>query len=176
MIYFQNEFITIRKLNKADAENFSEEFRKQGWDKHISSFEEYFEEQEKNKIIVFVAEYQKQIAGYVILKQFVEYGPFRNKNIPEVHDFNVLIKYRNKGIGTKLLDILEDYVVKQGKSSLCLSVGLHNGYGQAQRMYVKRGYIPDGSGVWFNNTNLEQYLDCKNDDSLVLYLKKDLNN
>ena len=29
-----------------------------------------------------------------------------------------------------------------------LGVGLHSGYGSAQRMYVKRGYIPDGSGVW----------------------------
>ena len=25
-----------------------------------------------------------------------------------------------------------------------LGVGLHSGYGSAQRMYVKRGYVPDG--------------------------------
>lgn len=28
-----------------------------------------------------------------------------------------------------------------------LGVGLHSGYGNAQRMYGKRGYVPDGSGV-----------------------------
>lgn len=40
--------------------------------------------------------------------------------------------------------------VKEYSSTICLGVGLHYGYGAAQRMYVKRGYIPDGSGVWFN--------------------------
>ena len=32
-----------------------------------------------------------------------------------------------------------------------LGVGLHSGYGSAQRMYVKRGYVPDGSGVWYQD-------------------------
>jgi hypothetical protein len=62
--------------------------------------------------------------------------------------------------------MVEEYAKTRGALSICLGVGLHNGYGQAQRMYVKRGYIPDGSGVWFNDVNLEQYADCKNDDKL----------
>ncbi|WP_417419328.1 hypothetical protein [Hominenteromicrobium sp.] len=33
--------------------------------------------------------------------------------------------------------------------TVCLGVGLHSGYGAAQRMYVLRGYVPDGSGVWY---------------------------
>ena len=51
-----------------------------------------------------------------------------------------------------------------------LGVGLHSGYGSAQRIYIKRGYIPDGSGVWYNNEPLAQYADCKNDDELVLFM------
>lgn len=31
--------------------------------------------------------------------------------------------------------------------TVCLGVGLHSGYGAAQRMYVLRGYVPDGSVV-----------------------------
>lgn len=54
-----------------------------------------------------------------------------------------------------------------------LGVGLHSGYGSAQRMYIKRGYIPDGSGVWYNNMLLEQNAQCRNDDDLVLYLIKE---
>jgi len=54
------------------------------------------------------------------------------------------------------------------------TTGVHSGYGSAQRIYIKRGYIPDGTGVWYNNTQLEQYADCKNDDDLVLFLVKDL--
>ena len=55
-----------------------------------------------------------------------------------------------------------------------LGVGLHSGYGAAQRMYVKRGYIPDGSGVWYRDRVCEPYTPCENDDDLVLYLSKRL--
>ncbi len=48
------------------------------------------------------------------------------------------------------------------------------GYGSAQRMYVKRGYIPDGSGVWYQNAVCPAYGPCANDDDLVLYLSKKL--
>ncbi len=49
---------------------------------------------------------------------------------------------------------------------------LRHGYGNAQRLYVKRGYVPDVSGVWYNSEVLEQYAECCNDDSLVLYTIK----
>ena len=55
-----------------------------------------------------------------------------------------------------------------------LGVGLHYGYGSAQRIYVKRGYIPDGTGVWYNNIQLEKNADCKNDDELLLFFSKEL--
>ena len=55
-----------------------------------------------------------------------------------------------------------------------MGVGLHKGYGSAQRMYVKRGYIPDGSGVWFGDKPCRPYADCRNDDDLALYLSKKL--
>ena len=55
-----------------------------------------------------------------------------------------------------------------------LGVGLHNGYGSAQRMYVKRGYVPDGTGVWYQDRICGPYAPCANDDDLVLYLSKKL--
>ena len=57
---------------------------------------------------------------------------------------------------------------------VCLGVGLHSGYGSAQRMYVKRGYLPDGSGVWYRDEICPQGADCRNDDDLVLHLSKAL--
>ena len=41
-------------------------------------------------------------------------------------------------------------------------------------MYAKRGYIPDGSGVWYRNRVCEPYTSCENDDDLILYLSKKL--
>lgn len=42
----------------------------------------------------------------------------------------------------------------------------------AQRMYVKRGHIPDGKGVWYGESVCKPYAPCRNDDDLVLYLSK----
>ena len=53
-----------------------------------------------------------------------------------------------------------------------LGVGLHSGYGGAQRLYAKRGYLPDGSGVWYRDAVCEPYTICRNDDDLTLYLSK----
>lgn len=41
-------------------------------------------------------------------------------------------------------------------------------------MYVKRGYIPDGGGVWYGDQAAEPYQTYCNDDDLVLYFSKEL--
>jgi hypothetical protein len=71
------------------------------------------------------------------------------------------------------MDVAEA-LAKDNSDYVSLSVGLHYGYGTAQRMYVKRGYIPDGTGAWYNGKQLEQYADCANDDDLTLYFLKAL--
>ena len=81
--------------------------------------------------------------------------------------------YKQRGMGSALLDVIEKDVARFS-DEITLAVGLHYGYGDAQRLYVKRGYVPDGSGVWYNSEVLEQYAECCNDDSLVLYMSKKL--
>ena len=39
---------------------------------------------------------------------------------------------------------------------------------------LKRGYVFDGSGLWYRDKPLEQYAPCAADDDLVLYLSKKL--
>lgn len=133
----------------------------------------YYDEQENGTRKLFVAEVDGNVAGYATLLPHDTSGPFKDKNIPVIVDFNVLEKYQKNGIGTAIMDAIENHV-KEYSSTICLGVGLHYGYGSAQRMYVKRGYIPDGSGVWFNGECLEQYEPCINDDELILYLSKQL--
>ena len=65
-------------------------------------------------------------------------------------------------------------LARQRSGEVCLAVGLHGGYGSAQRMYVKRGYVPDGSGAWYRDAPCAPYAPCANDDDLVLYMKKAL--
>lgn len=91
----------------------------------------------------------------------------------EIVDFGVLEKYRKKGIGTKLMDIAEK-IAACYSDTVYLGVGLHSGYGSAQRMYVKKGYIPDGTGVWYGKNIAAPYKEYCNDDDLNIWLSKKL--
>ena len=165
--------LEIRRMIQSDIHDFTEEFSIQGWHKEKSLFEQYYYEQERGQREVFVATIDGEVAGYATLLQKDSTGPFKEKQIPVIYDFNVLIKYQGQGIGTAIMDYIEAKV-KEYSSEICQGVGLHSGYGTAQRMYVKRGYIPDGSGVWYQDRILDQYASCYNDDDLILYLSKKL--
>ena len=165
--------IKIRKMLESDITEFPTEFEKQGWHKAVEQYQMYYNEQENGARKLFVAEVDGNAAGYASLLSHDISGTFKDKNIPVIVDFNVLKKYQRNGIGTAIMDAIENDV-KEYSSTICLGVGLHYGYGSAQRMYIKRGYIPDGSGVWFRGERLEQYEPCVNDDELILDLFKQL--
>lgn len=168
-----DENIVIRTMVKSDIIAFYTAFKEQVWNKPAEIFEKYFKEQEVKERYVIVAEINNEVAGYATLLPKDKNGPYSNMDIPTVCDFNVIIKYQNRGIGTLILDKTEK-IAAETCNRICLGVGLHSGYGSAQRMYVKRGYIPDGTGVWFNNANLKQYAECINNDDLILYMSKQL--
>lgn len=172
MIYFQNDWLLIRPMKPQDADHFTEGFRLQGWHKEKALFLSYLNMQSTGEREVFVAEAEGQAVGYTTLEKQAAEGPFKGM-YPEIVDFNVLIPWQKKGIGNCILDAAEA-AAKQHGNIVTLGVGLHSGYGSAQRMYVKRGYIPDGSGVWYQDKPHPQYTPCVNDDDLVLYFSKSL--
>jgi GNAT superfamily N-acetyltransferase len=131
-------------------------------------------EQAEGKCVALTAVYCGKPAGYVYLYRTVNEGPFIGKGYPIVVNFNVLQKYQRKGIGNRLMDVAEQ-IAKQYADTVCLGVGLCEAYGSAQRMYAKRGYIPDGSGVWYRGKPCVQYETvCTVDDDLLLFLSKKL--
>lgn len=156
---------------ESDIEKLVEGFAEQNWHKPYELFYEYYRQQEDNEKSVIIAEISGNVAGYVTLCPYAKEGPFADRKIPEIVDFNVLIKYQKRGVGSKIMDVAEG-LAKEKSEYVSLGVGLHSGYGSAQRMYVKRGYIPDGTGVWYKGKQLEEYAQCENDDDLVLYLLK----
>ena len=163
---------TIRNMIKSDIESLSHGFMNQGWPSREEILARYFLEQESGEREVLVAEIDGAVAGYITILPSAKHGPFASI-YPELSDFNVFEPFRNKGIGNRLLEKAEQGV-KRFSGKVCLGVGLHLGYGPAQRLYIKRGYIPDGTGVWYRNKPLEMGASCQNDDDLVLYLSKDL--
>ena len=161
---------TIRNMIKSDIESLSHGFMNQGWTGREEILARYFLEQESGEREVLVAEIDGAVAGYVTILPSAKHDPFAEV-YPELSDFNVFEPFRNQGIGSQLLEEAENRV-KFFSDKVTLGVGLHLGYGPAQRLYIKRGYIPDGSGVWYQNQPLEMNATIQNNDDLVLYLSK----
>lgn len=161
---------SIRKMQESDIKNLSRGFISQGWPSREDILARYFLEQESGEREVLVAEIDGAVAGYVTILPSAKHGPFAEV-YPELSDFNVFEPFRNQGIGNQLLEEAEKRV-KLVSIKVSLGVGLHSGYGAAQRLYIKRGYIPDGTGVWYRNQPLEMNATSQNNDDLVLYLSK----
>ncbi|MFP4975905.1 GNAT family N-acetyltransferase [Paenibacillus sp. CN-4] len=166
--------IRIRIMDVHDPEVISKAFHHQGWEKPVSLFQNYLEEQKKGQRITLVAESKGDFAGYINVVWESDYPYFKEHCIPEIGDFNVLIKYRCHGIGSMLMDKAEEVVSERSNVS-GLGVGLYSDYGAAQALYVKRGYVPDGKGVFKNGEHLQYGQQVFVDDDLNLYFVKKLN-
>ena len=161
---------SIRKMQESDIKELSRGFISQGWPSREEILTRYFKEQESGEREVLVAEVEGALAGYITILPCAKQGPFA-EIYPELSDFNVFEPFQNQGIGNLLLEEAEKRV-KLFSDKVTLGVGLHSGYGPAQRLYIKRGYIPDGSGVWYRNQSLEMNAVCEEIGELVLYLSK----
>lgn len=167
--------ITIRRMTETDAAVITAEEIAQGWgaEGRLEKYHTRLTDMRDGRCISLVAEWDGAVAGYINLYHKPLAGPFAAQNIPEIVDFGVLEKFRRRGIGTALMDEAERLAARQS-DVVCLGVGLYCSYGSAQRMYVKRGYIPDGSGAWYGDKPADPYCDYCLDDDLVLYFSKKL--
>lgn len=166
--------IHVRNLRNCDPEIFAREEVKQGWlDASPEKLEMRLRDNVTGKAVSIAADYDGEPAGYVSVYPYCMDGALGGKGLSEIVDFNVLEKFRRKGVGTVLMDIAEKIAAEYSDTAY-LGVGLHSGYGAAQRLYVKRGYVPDGSGVWYGDKICNPYAACVNDDDLILYLSKKL--
>ena len=163
---------SIRKMQESDIKDLSRGFTSQGWPSREEILIRYFKEQESGEREVLVAEVEGAVAGYITILPDAKQGPFAGM-APELSDFNVFEPFQNQGIGNLLLEEAEKRV-RLISDKVTLGVGLHSGYGPAQRLYIKRDYIPDGSGVWYRNQPLEMDALCEDIGELVLYLSKNL--
>jgi hypothetical protein len=55
-----------------------------------------------------------------------------------------------------------------------LGVGLYADYGAAQRLYVRRGYVPDGRGIMYGNEPVEPGATVRIDDDATRMLVRSL--
>lgn len=167
------ESIHIRILEEGDPPTMAAAFENMVWNKPERQYKKYFHEQVVGTRTCFVATVDGQFAGYVTVNWRPTYAGFADFNIPEIQDLNVLPIYRRKGVASRLLDRAEAEVA-QRTGVVGIGVGLHPGYNVAQRLYVKRGYIPDGRGISYRDHFVEEGAQVRFDDDLVMHFTKQL--
>lgn len=163
----------IRLLENNDIPQIAKAFEQLGWNKPESQYERYLMEQSLEIRDVYVALVKGEFAGYLTICWSSHYEPFRKENIPEIVDFNVLPKFRRQGIGTQLMDKAESEIAKVS-SIAAIGVGMTPDYGAAQRLYVLRGYVPDGRGLHYRGHHIKYGEEITVDDSMALYFTKEL--
>ncbi len=163
----------IRPFTAEDSPVISAAFMALGWNTPVERYEKYFDEQQSGVRDVFLALVADQFAGYATVHWSPPYLPFKDADIPELQDLNVLPEFRKQGIGTALIKHAEG-IVAQRSDTIGIGVGMYPDYGNAQRLYVQLGYVPDGRGLTYKAKSLAPMETAINDDDLVLFFTKKL--
>lgn len=138
-------------------------------------FERALEEQQENKRLVFVArDMSGKVVGYVHYNRFPKYAPFRRFGLPEIQDLYVHPDCRRQGIGQMMLDHCVVQARADGHGEIGIGVGVMSGFGAAQRLYARYGFVPDGAGVTYDRDPVTTGELRALDDHLCLMMTKEI--
>jgi GNAT superfamily N-acetyltransferase len=165
--------ISIREMTDADCSVIPSAFAAQGWSKPRGRFERYLAESIAGERHALVALSEDGFAGYATIVWNSEYPPFFERSIPELADLNVLIKFRNRGIASRLIEAAEAIISSRHKIA-GIRVGLTSDYAAAHQLYISRGYRLDGRGIFYADAGLNYGDTTIVDDNLTLAMTKDL--
>jgi GNAT superfamily N-acetyltransferase len=164
----------IRALTAADPGPIAAAFAAVGWPgKGVEQYQRYLREQADGARAVLVATVDGRFAGYLTVCWASGYAPFREDGIAEIVDLNVLPEFRRRGIGSALLDAAEALIATRGDVA-GIGVGLYADYAAAHRMYLRRGYLPDGRGVACHGSPAAPGSTVRVDDDLALMMTRRL--
>ena len=77
-IFYKDNDLCIRQMNKEDIDIILSNFYEQGWPKARDVLVRYFSGQNSGELYIFIAEFNNDIAGYAVLYPNAEHGPFAN--------------------------------------------------------------------------------------------------
>lgn len=169
-----NSFIQIRIMTENDIDFIFKGLSGHDVGKPRDYIERCWNENQRFERATLLALFNNEFAGWGHVVDKSDYPHFAENGIPEIQNFDVIPPYRKRGIGSKLLDALEELAFIKS-NTIGIGFGLNVNYGAAQKLYIKRGYIPDGRGMIYNNQPVEPGSQVRADDDLVLFLTKTKN-
>ena len=168
------ENLKLRQANVDDIPILWELAMAMGMAKSDGYYDRALEYQKEGSRVVFIASYEGQDAAYCMLAWEPKYAFYRKMDIPEIQDLNVIPAFRQRGIASAMIDYCEDLARKAGKEHVGIGVGMDSSYGVAQRLYVRRGYVPDGNGLTYDRQTIAHGEMRPVDDDMSLMLIKSL--
>ena len=136
-------------------------------------YQRYLTWQNEGECTFLIALLNGEIAGYVFVLYQDRWGSMADARQPGLADLNVFPWNRRCGVGNALLEKAKEIAASYG-DSLHLDVHVTATAGQAHRLYFRRGYLPDGRGVYHKYKQYDAALGEVNPEDLTLLLIKSL--
>jgi len=140
-----NDYFLIRPMQAHDVDAIIQTFGP--LNKTHEQFRRYWQENVEQKRQTLLAWSGNRVVGYSNIVWESSYAPFNEQGIPEINDMHVIDDWHGRGIGTAFIKQLERIAIEHGKDIMGIGFGLTPDYGNAQRLYPRLGYIPDGRGA-----------------------------
>lgn len=165
--------IRIERIAPTDLAQVVQLFIQQIYPGDPERAHEHFSGHAERQAETFLAWVDGRLAGYLTLRWQSNNPLFRERNIPLIHHLEVFSQFRRQGIASRLMNAAEQSIATRATHA-GITVGLFDKYGPAQRLYAKRGYLPDGHGACQGQRPLKQGEVVTIDHDLILWLTKDL--
>lgn len=122
-------------------------------------YSEAFQHMQRGHSILWLAEHREAgLIGQVFIQLICDRHELADgQERAYLYSFRVHQKYRSQGIGTRMMDVVEQDLIERGFRIVTLNVARDNP--RAQQLYVRRGYYvvapepgiwsyPDENGIW----------------------------
>lgn len=163
--------IEIASAALDEASWLSESFARTPWTRPANYFDIQIRRQAAGELDFLVARTGGRYVGHCKVIWQPAYPHFAARGIPEVGDLVVVPEWWRRGVATALMDEAERRILARSPVA-GIGVGLYADYGAAQQLYARRGYVPDGQGLYYRNRPAAAGDMVRVDDDLILYLTK----
>src|SRR5579862_4513084 len=165
--------LTFRIVQPDEIAAVKEEVKPVFFSGDEATIEDHFQEHENGASTTLLGYEAGRLVGIVTIRWNSRYSPFRERGIPLIQNIEIRYEDRGRGIGGLMLERTEREIARRSRlAGMC--VGIFDSYGPAQRLYIKRGFVPDGRGVCHPVEPLKEGEIVTIDHDLLLWLVKDV--
>ena len=165
--------LTFRVVQPEEITAVKQEVRLVFFSGDEATIEDNFQDHENGESTTILGYEAGRLVGIVTVRWHSRYPPFRRQQIPLIQNIEIRYEDRGRGLGGLMLERTEQEIARRSPlAGIC--VGIMASYGPAQRLYVKRGYVPDGRSVCHPDEPIQEGEVVTIGHDLLLWLVKDV--